>query len=89
MSADENNPYKNHTLEDVRKAESNYFYIQLGHDVLTSENGKMAFNKQKAELLFEKTKAGLYEMLDSGSDDEATQAFFALQNLRLIPLRIN
>lgn len=92
MSSDnksEKNPYKDHSLEDVMKAESGSFYIQIGEGMFQSENGKLAFNKERADDFFMAAWEGLKEMKQKGSPQEQEEAMRCLLNFRIIPLRFH
>lgn len=86
---EERSPYHPFTVEEVMAAEAGQYYIQIGVEIFSSENGKMAFSKPRAEELFETVMAGLLDMKKNGNEEEQEEAIKALLHFRIYPLRIH
>lgn len=82
-------PYLNHSVEDVAAAEAGSYYIQLGGDIFVTEEGKMAFDKERVDFLFKEIWDGLIDMKENGTKQEADDAIKCLSLLRIYPLRIH
>lgn len=88
-SKKEKSPYGKHSFEDVLVAESGHYYIQLGDDMFESENGKMAFNKDRAEHFFNQLRKGLDDLKEHGTQEQKEEASWMLYHLKMYPLRIH
>ena len=89
MSESNKSPYKQHSIEDVAKAETGNYYIQIGDGMFESEQGKLAFSKERAEAFYEQIREGLVDMRSKGSQEDKDEAMFCLMNFRIIPLRFH
>lgn len=85
----EKNPYGQHSVEDVNAAEAGFYYIQLGGDIFQSEEGKMAFDKERVDFYFSEIWNGLEDMKENGTAEEKSDASQCLLNLKIFPLRIH
>lgn len=88
MEDSERSPYGKFSIADVMAAESGNFIIQIG-DELFEENSFYAFQKEKAENLYDIVRESLEGIKKEGSELEQLDAIKRLQNLRLLPLRIH
>lgn len=86
---DEKSPYGDKSVEDVLKVESGHYYVQLGHEILESETGKLAFTKERAERLAKEAIGALNHLKKHGTDKEKQEAVYCLENFRIFPLRIH
>ena len=86
---DVKNPYSDYTIEQIMEVEQGKYVIQIGSDFLSNENGKMAFEKELAEELYDSVLSGLNEMKESKDENDRAEAINSLNTLRLIPLRIH
>jgi hypothetical protein len=84
----EKSPYVKYSIQDVAAAEAGHYVIQVGSD-LFSYNGKMAFNRDRADKLYADILAGLNDMKENGSDLEKEDASKCLVTLMIHPLRIH
>lgn len=89
MSESNKSPYKQHSVEDVVKAETGNYYIQIGDGLFESEQGKFSFSKDKAEAFFQQIMDGLIEMIKTGSQEDKKEAMFCLMNFHILPLRFH
>lgn len=89
MSDGKKSPYNLFTMEEIMAIESGKYVIQVGSDLLTSESGKMAFGKDRAEELFSQALSSLNEMKKSTDPEEQEDALKCLSYLRIIPFRIH
>lgn len=89
MSDRNKNPYKEHSVEEVAKAETGNYYIQIGDSMFENEHGKLAFSKDRAEAFYDQIMDGLAEMRKTGSKEDKEEAMFCLTNFRIIPLRFH
>lgn len=85
----ERNPYKSHSIEEVMQAETGSYYIQIGTGLFESENGKLAFTKERADDFYMAAWEGLKDMKQNGSPQERREAEECLLNFRIIPLRFH
>lgn len=85
----EKNPYGKHSVEDIVAAESGFYYIQLGGDIFMSEEGKMAFDKERADYFFSEIWNGLLHMKENGTKTEKDDAVQCFLTLKVFPLRIH
>ncbi len=85
----EKSPYGEHSIEDVYSAEAGFYYIQLGADIFVSEEGKMAFDKERVDYLFDTIRDGLNDMKENGTAEEKLDAEQCLLMFRIFPLRIH
>lgn len=88
-SKKEKSPYKRHSIEEVMAAENGNYYIQIGDTMFESDTGKLAFNKERAEMFYDNILAGLIDMKKNGTYEEKEEATFCQLNLRIIPLRFH
>lgn len=88
MARNKNNPYINMTLEEVADAESKFFYIQVGDEVVEYD-GRLTFSKKRAENLFYELRNSLSHMIKEGDSEEQTTALDGLKNFHIHPLRIH
>lgn len=70
-------------------AEAGHYYIQVGTEIFASENGKMAFTKDRVEYFLDQIVEGLEDMKQNGSAEEQEDARACFLNLRIFPLRIH
>ena len=89
MSESKKSPYRQHSVEEVVKTETGSYYIQIGDGMFESEQGKLAFTKERAEAFFQQIMDGLVEMRKTGSQEDKDEAMFCLMNFRIIPLRFH
>lgn len=89
MSESNKSPYRQHSVEDVIKAETGNYYIQIGDGMFESEQGKLAFSKERAEAFYDQIREGLLDMQKKGSQEDKDEAMFCLMNFRIIPLRFH
>lgn len=85
----EKSPYGEHSVEDVNSAEAGFYYIQLGADIFVSEEGKMAFDKERTDYFFSTIWDGLNDMKENGSAEEKFDAEQCFLMFRIFPLRIH
>jgi len=85
----EKSPYHGHTIEEVTKAETGSYYIQMGDGMFESESGKLAFQKDRADHFFEVALEGLIDMKKNGSRKEQEEAHHCLLHFRIVPLRFH
>ena len=78
-----------YSIEEVMAVEAGKYVIQVGNDLLTSETGKMAFDKDRADELYEQVLIGLKDMKKSNNQQEKDDALYCLKHLRMFPLRIH
>jgi hypothetical protein len=83
-----NNPYVNLSLEQVKRAESLFYYVQIGNET-PPFNGKFTYSKEVAESIFWQMRDSLEAMKKEGSRKEKRDAKYCLRNFRVIPLRIH
>lgn len=81
--------YRHYSEEDIAQTESGTYVIQVGGDLFQSPNGKMGFNKDRAEMFYADIMGGLTAMKKDGNDLEKEDAEKCLLNLRIVPLRIH
>lgn len=81
--------HNGYSIEEVMAVETGKYVIQVGSDLLTSETGKMAFDKDRADQLFDQVLIGLNDMKKSNNQEEKDDALHCLQHLRMYPLRIH
>lgn len=86
---EDRSPFHPFSEEEVQAAENGTYYIQLDNDIFSSENGKMAFNKERAEFLYQQIWDGLIELKKNGDMSQKDDAVRCLTNLRMYPLRIH
>lgn len=87
--SDEKSPYGKFSIEDITKAETDHFVIQIGSELFALPNGKMAFTKERIDALYEEVLEGLNIMRKEGTDIEQEQALQGLLLLKIHPLRIH
>lgn len=85
----EKSPYGDKSIEDVIKAEFGHYYVQVGYEILESENGKLAFTKERAESLAMQAIDALKHLKKHGNEKEKKEAVHCLENFRIFPLRIH
>lgn len=81
--------YRNYSEEDIAATEFGTYVIQVGDDLFQAPNGKMAFNKERAEMFYEDIFGGLMAMSKEGDDIEKEDARKCMLHLRIMPLRIH
>jgi hypothetical protein len=81
--------YAGHTMEEVMAIEALHYYIQIGHEMLESETGKLSFTKDRADELFDRVFESLKHMKKFGTPEEKADAQECLLNFRIWPLRIH
>ena len=92
MSSDkkaEKSPYSGHSIEEVMAVEIGHYYIQVGDGIFESDNGKLAFSRDRAEEFMDHIWKGLMEMKEVGNSKERKEAEACFLNLRIIPLRFH
>jgi hypothetical protein len=82
-------PYRSYSEEDIAATEFGTFVIQVGDDLFSTPNGKMAFNLQRAEMFYEDILGSLHAMKKEGNDIEREDAEKCLLLLRIMPLKIH
>lgn len=83
------NPYPSNTFEEIMQTESGRYYIQVGEGMFESENGKLAFTKERAEYFYMMAWEGLKNMKEHGSPEEQEDAHKCLLNFRIVSLRFH
>jgi len=83
-----NSPYKDYSIEDLMKLESNLFTIQVGEDFFSSDNS-YTFTRKRAENYYSQIYNGLLDSLYSGNPEEKVGAMSIFENFRMQPLRIH
>lgn len=86
--AKQNSVFRGFTEEDVKRAESSTFTIQVGPDFHT-HNRSYVFTEKSAIVHYNKIINELLDMLEGGDKKEKKQAEFLLQNIFIRPLRIH
>jgi hypothetical protein len=81
--------YADYTMAEVMAIEAQYYYIQIGDEMLESESGKMSFSKDRAEALFEQVLESLRHMKKYGNEEQKADAEKCLNNFKIWPLRIH
>jgi hypothetical protein len=81
--------YKFYSEEDIAATEFGTFVVQVGDDLFQAPNGKMAFNKERAEMFYDDILGGLTAMRKEGTDVEKEDAQKCLLHLRIMPLRFH
>lgn len=81
--------YRNYSEADIAATEYGTYVIQVGDELFQAPNGKMAFNRERAEMFYDDILGGLSAMKKEGSDLEKQDAEKRLLHLRIMPLRIH
>lgn len=84
----ENSFINNFSMEDVSNLEHGKYTIQVGPDFL-NYNGKMAFDLDRAQMLYNKALDGLYELVQNGTEEEREEAYAYILMINIRPLRIH
>lgn len=87
--ASKKSAFRHYSEEDIAATEFGTYVIQVGDDLFQAPNGKMAFNKERAEMFYDDILGGLSAMKKEGSDVEKEDAEKCLLHLRIMPLRIH
>lgn len=61
------------------------YVIQMGTDFAATEEGRQYFAIEEAEHIMNSLHLGLREMLKTGNEQEAQEAWVMVCNLRIIP----
>lgn len=85
----EKNPYVAYTPEDVVRAEAGSYTIQVIDDFFMTEEGNMAFSRERAEHFYGLIIDGCRDMIKNGDALEKEDAQKTLWFLKMMPLRIN
>ena len=85
----EKSPYGSFSVQEVMEAEAGTYVIQVGADLFSLPNGKMAFSKDRAEYFYQEVRRGLLHMKENGEEHERKEAHECLLYLKIHPLRIN
>jgi len=85
---DPKNPYVTYTLEEIMQIEAGHYFIQVGTDIF-SDDGKMAFSKDRAEHLYDNILKDLTIMKKDGTELEQADAQGCLLFLQIHKMRIN
>jgi hypothetical protein len=80
-------PFKNFTLEEIQRAESNSFVIQIGNDFY-NKNGDFTFTIGQAEKYYEILLENILITLDEGTPKQKKAALSCLARLHILPLRL-
>jgi hypothetical protein len=82
------NPYLNFTLDELARAESCCYAIQLGNDFY-SHNDQCVFKKSQIIRHYNKILDELVYLLNNGSEKEKKKARFYIERFHVHPLRVH
>ena len=85
----EKSPYGPHSIKDIENAENGRYYIQVGSDIFCTEDGKMAFNKNRVEYFYFRIWDGLKDTLSNGDEISKEDAIQCLILFKIHPFRIH
>lgn len=85
---DPKSPWGQYSVEEVIAVEAGHYFIQIGSDIFSNE-GKMAFTRDRAEKLFDGIFSDLMAMKENGTDKQKEDATGCLMFLRIHPMRVH
>ena len=85
---DPKSPYGQYSEEEVMQVEAGHYFIQVGADIF-SHDGKMAFNRDRAESIYDNIFDDLTAMKENGTDKQKEDAESCLLFLRIHPMRVH
>jgi len=80
-------PFKNYTLEEIKKAESNSFVVLIGNDYY-EKNGNFTFSLAQAQKHYEILLKNILITLNDGTPKQKKAALSCLGRLHILPLRL-
>jgi hypothetical protein len=85
---DDKNPFITYSLEEIMQIEAGHYFIQIGTDVF-SEEGKMAFSRDRAEHLYDGILEDLTLLSENGNEIQQADAKACLLFLQIHSMRIH
>lgn len=76
------------SVDDVFEAERKFYIIQIGKDIF-AHKGRASFDRRSTEAHYNRILSEIIDMINTGNAKQRYYARRALQNFRILPLRIH